>query len=73
MSFMFSASSCAEELLHVSQYVDVGVPNELKDTLRSVTDIYCRNGLHHYYLTKAVKIVSSYKLAGLISLIFPNS
>lgn len=70
---MFSASSRVEELLHVKQYVDVRVPNELKDTLRSLTDIYCRNGLYHYYLTTAVKIVSLCKLAGLTSLIFPNS
>lgn len=57
----------------MSHYVGIRVPNELKDTLRSLTDINCRNGLYHYYLTTAVKIVSLYKLAGLTSLIFLNS
>lgn len=43
----------------------------LQGTLRTSTDVYYKNGLYHCYLSTDVKIVASYKTAGLASLIFP--
>lgn len=45
--------------------------SKLQGILRSSADAYYKNGLYCSYLSTDIKIVSLYKSAGLISLMFP--
>lgn len=73
---MFPASSCAKQLLCVAQKMVhlmwMQECSAISIPLTSSTDMYCRDGLYHYYLCTVVKIVSLYRSAGLDSLIFSN-